>query len=197
MWNVSYEHSITYTRLQNQFFSIESILACYKENPSLPPSPVSSLSSVIASPQLNPLYYSHVSAFVPLCPRPAEPFLWGCFFVWRHAFVLHSPALPQHRLHLHPPCHTVCFVRHISRADLWRPPQCGHTQGSRRPADIFPIWPLALAPRGAGLSFYRPLKVYISEGVWLGCLKVGDGTHHFPLSSLWGNLSVSITLWSA
>lgn len=118
---------MTYTRLQNQFFSLESILADYKENPSLPPSPVSSLSPVIASPQLNPLYYGHVSAFIPLCPSSCRAFSVEVLFVWRHAFVLHSPALPQHRPHLHPPCHTVCFVRHKSRADLWRPPQCGHT----------------------------------------------------------------------
>lgn len=80
MLNVNYEHSITYSGLQNQFFTLESILADYKENLSLPPSPVPSLSSVIASPLLNPLYYRHVSAFIPLCPRPAEPFSVGVLF---------------------------------------------------------------------------------------------------------------------
>lgn len=80
MLNLSYEHSNTFTRLQNQFFSLESILADSKESPSLPPSPVSPLSSVIASPQLNPLYYSHVSAFIPLCPSSCRAFFCGGAF---------------------------------------------------------------------------------------------------------------------
>lgn len=172
-------HSIAYSWLQNQFPALESILADYKGNLSLPPSHIPSLSSVIASLLLNPLYYSHVSAFNPLCPVLQSLFCGGAFCV--EPFLrplLRALSAPTR---LHPPCHTVCFVRHISRADLWRPHQRGHIQGSRRPADIFPIWPLALAPWGARLSFYRPLKVYIAEEVWLG-----DFTHKFLLKQFEG-----------
>lgn len=78
---MNYEHSIAYSWLQNRFLSLESILADSNETLSLPPSHIPSLSSVIASPLLNPLYYSHVSASNPLCPVLQSLFCAGAFCV--------------------------------------------------------------------------------------------------------------------
>lgn len=167
---MNYEHSIAYSRLQNQFFCLESILADYKENLSLPPSHIPSLSSAIASPLLNPLYYSHVSAFNPLWPVLQSLFGGGAFcmepFLRPSLRALSAPTPPPSSV-----SHSLLCKAHLS---LWRPHQRGHIQRGRRPADLFPIWPLVLAPWGARLSFYRPLKVCMSEVVWLGCLKLGD-----------------------
>lgn len=79
MLNGNYEHRIAYGWIQNKFFPLESILADDQETP--PPSHIPSRSSVIASLLLNPLYYSHISAFSALCPVLQSRFCGGAFCV--------------------------------------------------------------------------------------------------------------------
>lgn len=96
-------------------------------SPCLSHSSSSALSSMVASslsplpscflsvsPSLNPLYYSHVSAFNPPEPGPipAMPFPALCFVCSAIPIVLHStpPSAPPPRCSSL--CHADCFVRH-------------------------------------------------------------------------------------
>lgn len=115
-----------------------------------------SLPSPSPLPVLNPLHYSHVSAFNPRAPS-CHSFSLPCFL----CSAIPSSFTPP--LSAPPPlcssrCHADCFVRHpqlrqgprlcshTAPVDLLKLYEHGHIQGDGWPVDPFLIWPLSLMP---------------------------------------------------
>lgn len=136
--------------LKTKGCTFESALTHYKENLSFPASYIPSLSSVIASLPLNPLNYSHVQRSIPRAPSCrafSEPFLRPSLGSLS-ASAPPPPSVSRRRL-----CKAHLPGWFMEASPVWT-----HTRVQTTSWYISNL-ALTLAPGGAWLSFYGPLKV--------------------------------------